>query len=328
MPEAIILPSETRKRLIDLADKMGLYLEGNVLKLVDGNGDEPFEQYLKEAAARDLVIRSKRLKITKQIQEQNKSLSALNDQLRLTITNLEQARDQAEEALRTSNRQNEGIAQFSWMLSHNLRGPIASLLGIVNLMTRDRSLPPSLTSMVQLLQETTNKIDFKIKEISEVLETHILKPEDAELIRLDEVTNEIYDQCREELDADQVEFISGIPQETVIKFALNPLKKILRALFENALTFRREGELHQINVGFSEEKYELHIMISDNGIGMEENIHNRIFEPFKVFSEKSSGRGMGLYIVKSLLESVNGRVEVQSTPGEGSTFILIMPVLH
>ena len=328
MLEKIRLSPETRSQLISLGNKLGLYLEGNIIKLIDAEDDEAFQNYLRDAAARDLTIRSKRLKITKQIQEQNKSLTALNEQLRSSITDLEQARDQAEEALRTSNRQNEGIVQFSWMLSHNLRGPVASLLGVINLLGRDDSASPALAGMIRMLHDTAGKIDSKIKEISEVLETHILQPEQTETFGLDELVNEVFEDCSSAYHGEPAEFISGIPADMQICFPVNAMKKILRALFENALTFRRDGVLHQIRASYVGEKYEHRLRISDNGIGIPENLLGRIFEPFKVCSDKSTGRGMGLYIVKSLLEGVNGRIEVESTEGAGTTFTLVMPVMH
>lgn len=328
MQHKLKLPSEVRQTLLQYADKLGLYMEGNLLKIIDAEGDEQFMEYLREAAERDMNIRSKRLRITKQIQEQNKNLVLLNEKLQQTISELEVARDKAEEALKKSNRQNEGIVQFSWMLSHNLRGPIASLLGVINLFSRDKSLPSQLLPMVNLLGDTAGKIDFKIKEISEVLETHIMQPEEAESINLESVVAEIYEECAGESKASQVEFISDLPDGLEIQFPAEALRKILRSLLENAIVFRRDDVLHQIRVGYAEKKYEHRLLVSDNGIGIPENLFSRIFEPFKVFSEKSSGRGMGLYIVKSLIEGINGSVEVESIPGEGTTFILVIPKMR
>lgn len=326
MAEKIQIPAELRATLVQLGQSMGLFLEGNLVKLIDPSGDEAFVEYLKNALARDLTIRTKRLKITKQIQEQNKSLTSLNEQLKSTISELEKARDQAEEALKVANRNNDGIIQFSWMLSHNLRGPIASLLGIVNLLAKDQTAPPPIAAMVGLLRDTSGKIDSKIKEISEVLETHILAPDPPELITLDPLVTETFNSCENGSGDDNVEFISEIPENATVSFPISSLRKILQALIENALTFRREGVFHQVRVTFSEDRYEYRIVIADNGTGIEQHLHNRIFEPFKIFSERSSGRGMGLYIAKSLIETANGRIEVSSTPGEGSAFTLIVPV--
>lgn len=328
MAEKIEFPPELRARLIQLGQSMGLFLEGNLVKLIDPSGDDAFGEYLKSALARDMTIRTKRLKITKQIQEQNKSLTALNDQLISTISELEKARDQAEEALRVANRNNEGIIQFSWMLSHNLRGPIASLLGIINLLEKDRTASPAVSTMVGLLRETSDKIDFKIKEISEVLETHILTPDPPESFLLDEMVTHVFNSSRDETADQSVEFFSEIPEDTSINFPVSSMKKILRAIFENALKFRRDDVCHQVRVSFSEDRYEHRITISDNGTGIEPQHHARIFEPFKVFSEKSTGRGMGLYIAKSLVETANGRIEVNSAPGVGTAITLAVPVVH
>ena len=328
MQEKIKLPLEIKQTLLKYAEKLGLYMEGNLLKLIDADDDQQFINYLKEASERDLSIRSKRLRITKQIQDQNKNLVILNEKLQKTISELELARDKAEEALKKSNRQNDGIVQFSWMLSHNLRGPVASLLGVINLFARDKSLPPTQAAMVSLLIDTAGKIDAKIKEISEVLETHILKPEVAELINLEEIITQVYEECAKEIKGEPIEFISEIPSDMEIEFPAESMRKILRSLFENALVFKRDDTLPQIRVTYLEKKYENRLSIIDNGIGIPENLQTLVFEPFKILSEKSTGRGMGLYIVKSLMEGINGSVEVNSTPGNGSTFTLVIPKMH
>ena len=328
MEEKIVLDPKTRKKLMDLAEALGLYLEGNVIKLIDSDGDQAFQQYLQDALKKDQSIRGKRLTLTKQIQEQNRNLKELNQQLLNTIRDLEKAKNQAVEALRKSDRQNEGIGQFSWMLSHNLRGPVSSLLGIISLVSRELSDSPRMLPMVQHLNDTAGKIDLKIKEISEVLETHIVKPEASEVIRLEQLITEVYEKCAEEHGGEPTEFISEIPDTTELMFPSNSLRRILASIFENALEFRREGILNQIRVRVEETEYESSIYISDNGIGIPENLHDRIFEPFKVFSDRSTGRGMGLYVAKSLLESVNGRIEVRSKVDSGTTFIITIETLH
>lgn len=90
-----ILNNDTKNKLYEIRDKNEIYLEGNILKLIDAAGDKSFEVYLNDAISRDKEQRKKRLEITKQIQSQNKELVELKDKLDQKLIESERAKDNA-----------------------------------------------------------------------------------------------------------------------------------------------------------------------------------------------------------------------------------------
>lgn len=102
----IELDDDTKRKLIEVESLNKIYLEGNIIKLIDAKGDKDFEDYLNRASENDKVSRKKRLEVTKQIQTQNKQLikaqeenDKLMDELRLSLENTENAKQVAEQDL-------------------------------------------------------------------------------------------------------------------------------------------------------------------------------------------------------------------------------------
>ena len=85
----MILDKSTKKQLIDLFQSKNIGLEGNIVKLIDSDGDEEFAQYLKQCAEKDTQLRRKRLEMTKQVQVQNKDLTSLNEENQRILTELQ-----------------------------------------------------------------------------------------------------------------------------------------------------------------------------------------------------------------------------------------------
>ena len=105
------LSKEDKKQLLELSKSKNIYLEGNIIKLIEGD-DPEFEQYLKDAAEKDRESRRKRLEITKKIQLQNSELSKLNDENGKIMQDLEQTLKNVEESKQQIESQNNELLQW------------------------------------------------------------------------------------------------------------------------------------------------------------------------------------------------------------------------
>ena len=108
----IKLTDEIKKSLIELSETKGVFLEGNIIKLMDPEGDNDFTEYLKKCSERDTVNRRKRLEITKQIQTQNKELSDLNEQNQKILEDLQVSLKEVEESKLTFEVQNRELNEW------------------------------------------------------------------------------------------------------------------------------------------------------------------------------------------------------------------------
>ncbi len=106
------LSKEDKKQLLDIAKTKNIFLEGNIIKLIESDGDIEFDQYLKDAAEKDKESRRKRLEITKKIQLQNNELSKLNDENGKIMQDLEQTLKNVEESKQQIESQNNELLQW------------------------------------------------------------------------------------------------------------------------------------------------------------------------------------------------------------------------
>lgn len=127
----------------------------------------------------------------------------------------------------------------------------------------------------------------------------------------------------------RIPVIPMIPRELPMLFGDRVMiGRILNNLVGNALKFTNKGEI-RIIVGYSEKDSLCTLLIKDSGIGIDEAQIGQIFEAFKRGNNngvKLTGLGLGLSIVKTLVQSMNGSIEVQSEPNQGTTFTVKMPL--
>jgi signal transduction histidine kinase len=221
---------------------------------------------------------------------------------------------------------NRELDRFVYSASHDLRAPLSSLLGLIEISQRTEDLE-EIKYCLSMMKARVGDLDSFIKDIIDYSRNtrQEVSPENFNLLKL---TREV---------ADGLKFGSGM-EEIFIKYEIDPtliittdrsrLKVILNNLIGNALKYSSPEKKEQtISVAAVIEGNNLKISIDDNGIGIAIEHQPKIFEMFYRASEKSQGSGLGLYIVKETLDKLNGKIEVHSSLGHGSTFRLEIPLL-
>ncbi|MBX2964759.1 MAG: PAS domain-containing sensor histidine kinase [Cyclobacteriaceae bacterium] len=227
---------------------------------------------------------------------------------------------QLEEELKTRNIE---LDNFVYKVSHDLRAPLSSILGLVNL----SKLPGNtddLRDYIRIIGEKVADLDHFISDV--LSHSKNLKLE----VKIDKVDfKNILSRTVTDLNyldgAADVQFDVSIDP---VEFYSDPWRigEIFRNLVSNAIKYRQDDDGHprvQVNISASDDGVQ--IEFTDNGIGISENDLNRIFEMFYRATEQSDGSGIGLYIVKNAVEKLDGVINVQSKPGEGTTFTIQLP---
>ena len=277
--------------------------------------------------AKELMMRVKtHLLISEQRQRLlslNKRITFINEELEEEVTKRTMALSRAKESL---ERQNADLAQFSHLVSHNLRGPVASALGLTQLFDRKNSSNPINSDVIDRMVDSVKNIDTILKDISTILDLRENIPTGSERFDpISSVQSMINLAVAKDLIVSPANFKLEIGVSEVQGFR-SYFEKILLYLLENAIQFRNpDRELHVvITLNLVSAHYELEV--KDNGIGIPEVDQERIFLPFKKLSYSSKGKGLGLYLVKTMTHSIGGSVHVQSTPLGGSVFKVIFPL--
>ncbi len=231
-------------------------------------------------------------------------------------------RKRMEEELRIRNTE---LDNFVYKVSHDLRAPLSSVLGLAHL----ASMPGNrddLAGYVKLMGEKAMQLD---RFISKVLShSKNLKMEvSVDRVEIREIIQKIIEDLNYLTGAKEVATSVSVTGCDLYSDQWR-IGEIFRNLISNAIKYRKlysTDAMVRVDVHVTPERCE--IVVEDNGIGVEESLVPRIFEMFFRASDRSDGSGLGLYIVKNAVDRLGGSVAVESKAGEGTRFRITLPNL-
>jgi signal transduction histidine kinase len=268
-----------------------------------------------------------------EIQHQSIELKEAYEEISTLNANLENIVKIRTEQLEKANNE---LDTFLYRASHDLRRPISSILGVLNVATLHKEAPiqnlsdiHDLFDKIQLIANGMEKTLAKLLMVSAVntLAKQELVIEKVQLSTiLSEVIKEIEKNgvCVKEVI--QITHLEDDGFECYTNFML--LKIVLYNLIENAIIFKQhysDEPSTLIIKGYLDEESSF-ISLEDNGIGIDTKHHKKLFEMYYRASERSQGNGLGLYVVKKAMEEMNGEIYLESAVGQGSMFELKFPM--
>jgi PAS domain S-box-containing protein len=225
-----------------------------------------------------------------------------------------------EEELKVRNTE---LDNFVYKVSHDLRAPLSSVLGLVNLAQHPQN-EDDPKAYLRIIGDKVNQLDHFISDVLSHSKNLKLEIKNG-LIRFDEIVDTAFRNLSYMEGADQ---IRNEVQILGNGFYSDPwrVEEIFRNLISNAIKYRKmNNSLHEIKIAITIEQNEALISFRDNGIGITKQNLNRVFDMFYRASEQSGGSGLGLYIVKNAVEKLGGRVSVGSEPGQYTLFEIVLP---
>jgi signal transduction histidine kinase len=259
-----------------------------------------------------------------QLNAQNESIRKLNENLEAEV---EKRTKELRQTLRYLQKRNRELDQFSQVISHNLRGPVARILGLGKLINRDKPDDPLNIEVLDRTVQATRTLDGVVKDLSIILQAHddlSVPKETIELARIVESTKELLNG---EMEAAQASINIELSNATKVTLIKPYFESILYNLLSNAIKYLSpmRALTIQIKARLAENKFFL--SIEDNGLGIESENLDKIFEPYKRLTEEGEGKGLGLYLVRAHVEAMGGIIKVTSKLNQGTTFFLEIPQL-
>ncbi len=256
-----------------------------------------------------------------ELAESYETIQQLNEDLEKKV--LEKSRDllQTNEEL---SKYNADLLQFSYSISHNLRGPLARLMGLSELLQeiQDRD---EVNRILEMIKVSTVELDTVLRDLTNIIELR----KNVSHIRDKVFFQDEWNRCSILLQ-DQIQ--SGFEIQTSFQEApfiygvRGLLQSILYNLFSNAIKYRSHDRTLRIEVKTWRENNETIFQIKDNGLGFDlREQEAKVFKLYKRFHTHVQGRGLGLYLVKTQTELLGGQVAVQSRLNEGTTFTIRLP---
>jgi signal transduction histidine kinase len=238
-------------------------------------------------------------------------------------------RKKAEQEILLKNDQlakiNEELDRFVYSASHDMRAPLSSLLGLIDLSERTNQ-PNELKEYHRMMRDRIKVMEGFIKEVTDysrnarlelLLDKHALAV----------MVNEVVDNLAYSLVDKKMQISVDIDPSLIISTDAGRLKIVLSNIVSNAFKYHNpSAENPFIAITASVVGHQIVISIKDNGLGIAKEHHQKIFGMFYRASEISDGSGLGLYIVKETLGKLNGTISFQSEVAVGSTFSIYLPI--
>ncbi len=232
-----------------------------------------------------------------------------------------------EKSDKEAQRLNLELETFMYKASHDLLGPLASIHGLLVLAkAQNNHNHPETNKYLGLITQSANQLMITLENLLEITKIKQGKPQPSK-VDFHEIIKEIVTFLASNPEFSKVAFSSEINIEGSFISDKNLVFNILYRLIENAFAYRRSNISPMIDVSIIGNPAQVTIRISDNGQGMIKEVQEKIFDMFFKGSELNHGSGLGLYIVKNVLEKLNGTIQVESQERKGSTFTVVLPSL-
>lgn len=253
-----------------------------------------------------------------------------NRRFSLTVARDITERKQSERLMKQKNeeliRANQELDNFVYRVSHDLRAPITSSMGLAELLQRETSLE-NVKTFSKLQAQSLKKLDNFINEILHYSRNSRLKIEPVEISALKLIESVVSPFIIME-EYKQVKFDYIIEGGSRFYTDKQRLEVVLNNLVSNAFKYRNPHHPRQfIRVSIYIKPKLVTIKVTDNGIGIKPEYHQQIFDMFFRATDNNSGSGLGLYIVKESLKKLKGRIDLKTEYGKGSEFIIDIPNL-
>jgi len=224
-------------------------------------------------------------------------------------------------------QRNKAMEQFTNITSHNLRAPVANIIGLVELIEEMPMGEEEKREMLDGILLSARNLDMVITDINDILQVKQVHSETKEKINLQQVVNDIKVSISSMLIKDHVSIICDFAGAESVYSIRGYLYSIFYNMILNSIKYKRADADAQITLSAKIVDDRVLLAFKDNGKGIDLNRHGaNLFGLYKRFDTSVAGRGLGLFMVKSQIETLNGSISVQSEPGQGTTFTVEFPV--
>jgi len=252
--------------------------------------------------------------------DHNESIARKNKELARAEAALEQ-KQTIEAYARQLERKNRELEEFAYLGAHDMKSPLTSLGGLLNLMERRGAVKDEQKQLFEMVKEsaaqmlrTINALNRMIAFKGELTATKETVDFSAALDEVKKTLSEMILISRAKIEAD----FSQCPE---VHFPALHLRSVLQNLLTNAIKYTEEGKPPIIKLHSSMVEDYILLTVADRGLGIDLDRHgDKLFHLFQRFHAQKEGLGVGLYMVQSMIEGYDGKIEVESTVGKGTTF--------
>lgn len=257
--------------------------------------------------------------------EEKKILNSIGREIGTTITKL-MYESEMERLIGELKRSNADLQHFAYVASHDLQEPLRTIASFTQLLVKRyrENLDNDAIEFMDLIVDASTLMQ---QMIIDLLEYSRIGTQGNKLMQINtvELVEQVRFSLKDLIERNQAEVTyDTLP---VLNIGKDHFHRVFQNLIGNAIKFRKAEVPPKVHVSSRKDGNEYIFSVSDNGIGIEDKYFDRIFTIFQRLHtrDKYEGTGMGLAIIKRIVESYKGRIWVESTPGVGSTFYFTIP---
>lgn len=297
--------------------EIGAALETTIIAFALGDLYRKFKLEKEAAQAHALKVQlSATETLEHKVRERTEELSRTNAELQDTLSTVQRQKE-------IIQHKNSELDAFFYRISHDLRGPVSSLLGLSALAKHDVSDPKAL-EYIDRQYEQASRLDNIIIDLISL--TRLNHP-DLPRQRIDFA--KMVEECIQLMNTlpnfHNINFLQEIDPETEYYCEWIVLQAILQNLIENSVKYSRDDRPYVL-IRVAQDSKCVSIEVEDNGEGIAAEHQSRVFDMFYRASQRPNGTGLGLYILKRSVDRLQGSISIQSKEGMGTTFIVKLPV--
>ncbi|MFC4633725.1 ATP-binding protein [Dokdonia ponticola] len=227
---------------------------------------------------------------------------------------------QIEASLDIIEGHNKRLYNFAHIVSHNLRSHVSNLQ-LTTALFETKNLDQDQKELFNNFSEIATNLDITLKHLNEIvtLQTNVNKAK--EIVNVEQVYKRVIDSIRQISLQNRVVYYTEFSEVEEFPYVSAYLESILHNLITNAIKYKHPDRDPEINIFTFEENDKKYLVVKDNGIGIDlESYGDQLFQMYKTFHNNEDANGLGLFLTKSQIESLGGKITVESRVGKGSKF--------
>jgi signal transduction histidine kinase len=261
----------------------------------------------------------------RKLQRARELIHSKNRELKLHSINLKHEVEQRTQDLIYINsellNQNNQLEQFAFIVAHNLRAPIARILGLINVLKMEELINEDNEFYMENINLSTLRLEEVIMDLNRILDVKKGMHHAYESISLEKKTKKIIEMLHTQINESNADIHYNFTKADNLFGISSYIENILYNLISNAIKYRDPSR--EISISISTDKVDdmICLYIQDTGLGMnlERNKEN-LYKLYKRFHTHVEGKGIGLYMVKTQVDAMGGKIEIETEPGKGTLF--------
>jgi len=247
------------------------------------------------------------------------------------VKDINEAKVAHQERARLTNeviQRNKELHEFSQIISHNLRSPVANIQGLIQIIDQKQPMGEFNERLLGHIKDAAINIDRILADLNELLTVKDSVLESKTNFSVNELVQQVLNSLQIQMEqADAETTVEILPTDLRLSSIRSYFHSIIYNLVSNALKYRHRNRLPVIKVIIYKTSSHLMLLVKDNGLGVDlKTSGDKMFKLYKRFHSHVEGKGMGLYLVKTQIERMGGSIKVWSVLDKGTAFRVAIPI--